>query len=195
MYFYIKFFFDFLFTIAIIPILTPLFIIISIILKIESPSENIFFVQERIGYKNKRFKLFKFRTMKNEDNPRDDFTNINDKRITYFGRVLRQTRLDEIPQFINIFMGNMSLIGPRPEQPHYVDDLVKKYGSKFNKRHIVRPGITGLAQVEYGYVSDLDDYVNKMNYDLAYVDEFGILIDLKIFFKTFIVMILRIGSR
>ena len=93
--------------------------------------------------------------MKNEDNPRDDFTNINDKRITYFGKILRQTRLDEIPQFINIVMGNMSLIGPRPEQPHYVDDLVKKYGSKFNIRHSVRPGITGLAQVEYGYVADL----------------------------------------
>ena len=109
MYFYVKFFFDILFALAIIPILTPLFIIISIVLKIETPSENIFFIQERIGYKNKRFKLFKFRTMKNEDNPRDDFTNINDKRITYFGKILRQTRLDEIPQFINIVMG-LSLI-------------------------------------------------------------------------------------
>ena len=195
MYFYVKFFFDICFALIIIPILTPLFIFISIILKIETPSENIFFIQERIGYKNKRFKIFKFRTMKNEDNPRDDFTNINDKRITFFGKVLRQTRLDEIPQFINIVMGNMSLIGPRPEQPHYVDDLVKKYGSKFNIRHSVRPGITGLAQVEYGYVADLDDYINKMNYDLAYVDKFGLLIDLKIFFKTFVVMILRIGSR
>ena len=76
MYFYVKFFFDICFALIIIPILTPLFIFISIILKIETPSENIFFIQERIGYKNKRFKIFKFRTMKNEDNPKDDFTNI-----------------------------------------------------------------------------------------------------------------------
>ena len=133
--------------------------------------------------------------MKSSNNPTNNFTDINDNRVTRFGSFLRIFRLDEVPQFINILKGDMSLIGPRPEQPHYVDLLVKKYGESFNDRHKVLPGITGLAQVNHGYVSDLDDYINKINYDLDYVNNISILTDTIIFFKTFFVLIYNKGAR
>ena len=89
----------------------------------------------------------------------------------------------------------MSLIGPRPEQVHFVKVLNEKYGERFNIRHKVNPGITGLAQVEHGYVSDFDEYLKKLNLDIQYVDNFSFLQDIKIFFKTFFVIFFKVGSR
>jgi len=194
-YFFIKRYLDILFTFVVFPLLILISLAVFLILKIESPYEKTIFKQKRIGRKSKIFIIYKFRTMKSSNNPTNNFTDINDNRVTRFGSFLRIFRLDEVPQFINILKGDMSLIGPRPEQPHYVDLLVKKYGESFNDRHKVLPGITGLAQVNHGYVSDFDDYINKINYDLDYVNNISIFIDIKIFFKTFFVLIYNKGAR
>ena len=194
-YLFIKRYLDILFTFVTSPILILISFVVFLILKIESPYEKTIFKQKRIGRKSKIFIIYKFRTMKSSNNPTNNFTDINDNRVTRFGSFLRIFRLDEVPQFINILKGDMSLIGPRPEQPHYVDLLVKKYGESFNDRHKVLPGITGLAQVNHGYVSDLDDYINKINYDLDYVNNISIFTDTIIFFKTFFVLIYNKGAR
>ncbi len=193
MYITVKQLFDIIFTIIILPFLIPLIIAISVLIKISSPSENIFFIQERVGYKSQKFKVFKFRTMDSKSKS-DIFTSEDDLRITPIGRLLRKYRIDEIPQFFNILLGKMSLIGPRPEQVHYVEKLRKMY-SNFDDRHSVYPGITGLAQIEYGYVGSLIDYKNKLDYDLLYVKNLNLFTDIKIFFQTFKVILFGNGSR
>lgn len=193
MYITVKQLFDIAFTIIILPFLIPLIIVISILIKLDSPSENIFFIQERIGYKSQKFKVFKFRTMDSKTKS-DIFTSKDDLRITSLGRFLRKYRIDETPQFFNILLGKMSLIGPRPEQVHYVEKLRKMY-SNFDDRHSVYPGITGLAQIEYGYVGSLIDYKNKLDYDLLYVKNLNLLTDIKIFIQTFKVVLFGNGSR
>lgn len=193
MYITVKQLFDIAFTIIILPFLIPLIIVISILIKLGSPSENIFFIQERIGYKSQKFKVFKFRTMDSKTKS-DIFTSKDDLRITSLGRFLRKYRIDETPQFFNILLGKMSLIGPRPEQVHYVEKLRKMY-SNFDDRHSVYPGITGLAQIEYGYVGSLIDYKNKLDYDLLYVKNLNLLTDIKIFIQTFKVVLFGNGSR
>jgi len=193
MYITVKQLFDIIFTMIILPFLIPLIIAISVLIKISSPSENIFFIQERVGYKSQKFKVFKFRTMDSKSKS-DIFTSEDDLRITPIGRLLRKYRIDEIPQFFNILLGKMSLIGPRPEQVHYVEKLRKMY-SNFDDRHSVYPGITGLAQIEYGYVGSLIDYKNKLDYDLLYVKNLNLFTDIKIFFQTFKVILFGNGSR
>ena len=185
---------DLFFLIILSPIILLVIIFFSILIKLFSPKDKIFFTQERVGYKKKVFKIFKFRTMYS-DTENDLFTSNNDPRIDYLGAYLRRLRIDEVPQFLNILLGDMSLIGPRPEQIHFVKQLSKRYGKRFNERHKVLPGITGLAQVEHGYVADFDDYSKKIDYDLLYVNNISLSQDIKIFFKTFKVIFLKIGSR
>ena len=123
------------------------------------------------------------------------FTSNDDPRIDRLGTYLRRFRIDEVPQFFNIFFGDMSLIGPRPEQVHFAQKLSEKYGARFNRRHDILPGITGLAQVEHGYVADFDDYSNKIDFDLLYINNLSLKQDVKIFFKTFQIVFSKIGSR
>ncbi|MDC0152528.1 sugar transferase, partial [bacterium] len=166
----------------------------SFLIKICAPKDKIFFIQKRVGYKGKIFKMFKFRTM-HSSTENNLFTSEKDPRIDRLGTILRRFRIDEVPQFFNIFFGHMSLIGPRPEQVHFSQKLSKKYGERFDKRHDVLPGITGLAQVEHGYVADFDDYSNKIDLDLFYIKNLSFKQDIKIFFKTFQIIFLKIGSR
>ena len=185
---------DILFLLFVLPIIIPTSLMVFILLKLESFNESVFFIQERLGKDNKPFKIIKFRTMYSANNSKNNWTEKNDSRITVFGKILRRTRIDEIPQFFNILKNDMSLIGPRPEQVHLAAQLQKKYAN-FSERHKVLPGITGLAQVEFGYVGDFDDWKKKLDYDLDYVKRYGLIIDIKVFLKTFIVLIKRLGSR
>ena len=186
---------DLFFLISISPIVISLILLISVINKIFYPYNDIFFIQKRVGKDSSYFYLYKFRTMKSKNNVENNWTKKKDERITIFGQFLRRTRLDEIPQFYNILKNEMSLIGPRPEQVHLVHELIKKYGSNFSKRHNVLPGITGFAQVNYGYVGDFDAWEKKLDYDLYYVDNINFILDVKIFFKTFIILLKMYGSR
>jgi exopolysaccharide biosynthesis polyprenyl glycosylphosphotransferase len=146
---------------------------------------KLFFIQERIGKNGEIFHIFKFRTMiKNTVIEGDAFSSSGDARITSFGKFLRKTRIDEIPQFVNILKGQMSVIGPRPDVPWFVkeiSDLTPFYGT----RHVIKPGITGWAQVNYSYGESMEESLIKLQYDLYYIKHRSIFLDLKITIKTF----------
>ncbi|WP_299550080.1 sugar transferase [Seonamhaeicola sp.] len=144
----------------------------------------LFYTQERIGKNGRRFKIIKYRTMiKNAEKDGVAWAKKKDSRITLFGRFLRNTRLDEIPQFINILKGEMSLIGPRPERPYFVKELSQMLPF-YETRHIVKPGLTGWAQVKTRYGSSVDDSLLKLQYDLYYIKHRSFLLDLNILIKT-----------
>ena len=170
-------------------ILAPVFIILTIGVRLSSPG-RIFFTQERIGRYNRPFNIYKFRTMfENAEDAGPQLSSENDKRITAFGKKLRQTRLDEIPQFWNVLKGDMSLVGPRPERQFYIDQITKRAP---HYRHLqkVRPGITSWGQVKYGYAENVDEMIQRLKYDLLYIENMSLAVDFKILGYT-VLTILR----
>jgi exopolysaccharide biosynthesis polyprenyl glycosylphosphotransferase len=155
----------------------------------------LFYKQRRIGQGGKLFEAYKFRSMRPdaESGTGAVWAAKNDNRITPIGRLLRRTRLDEMPQFINVFKGEMSLIGPRPERPEFVNALSLMLPF-YRARHAVKPGITGWAQIRYGYGSTNEDSHIKLEYDLYYVKHASPLLDLKIMLQTLPVMLLGKGQ-
>lgn len=145
----------------------------------------LFFTQERVGKDGKPFRMIKFRTMLENTHASDqlEWTAIDDDRITDFGKLLRTTHLDELPQMINILRGELSIVGPRPEQVHYVEELRRKIPF-YDDRHIVRPGLTGWAQVKQGYAASEDDSLEKLQYDFYYLRRQSIAFDLSILGRT-----------
>ncbi|MFN0729521.1 exopolysaccharide biosynthesis polyprenyl glycosylphosphotransferase [Polaribacter gochangensis] len=144
----------------------------------------LFYTQDRVGFKGEVFKIYKLRSMvKYAETDGAVWAKKNDKRITSFGKLLRNTRLDEFPQFINILKGEMSLIGPRPERPEFVSDLEEKIPF-YAIRHIVRPGLTGWAQVNYPYANTIEEQETKLRYDLYYIKERSFFLNFKILIKT-----------
>jgi len=175
-------------------ITSPLFLIIPIIIKISSRGP-IFYVQERSGLDEKRFKLIKFRTMVNnaeENGPQ--WASENDPRVTRVGKILRKLRLDELPQLINVLKGDMSLIGPRPERDYFIRELKAKI-PYYSLRFYVKPGITGWAQINYRYGASLEDAIEKLAYDLYYIKNMSLLLDISIILKTIRVVLLGHGAR
>ncbi len=160
-------------------ILSPLFLIIAIVIRRDS-SGPVFFKQERIGRSGKPFNIYKFRSMRTDaeqDGPR--LSSTMDRRITKVGRYLRKYRIDELPQFWNVLKGDMSLVGPRPERDYYIRQImdIAPYYSKLLQ---VRPGITSWGMVKYGYASTIFQMVERMRYDLMYINNCSIAVDLKI---------------
>ncbi len=195
-----KRFLDILLCIAVIPIIAIPGILVAIAIKLDSPG-SILFQQQRKGYRGEEFTVLKFRTMITQKDPPtpdelriSEITLSGDARITPFGRFLRRTRLDELPQIINILLGQMSWIGPRPEalslSSWYSEEL-----AFYNYRHIVRPGITGWAQVNQGHVAELDDVLIKLHYDFYYIKNFSAWLDLLIFARTFSIIFSGKGAR
>lgn len=162
----------------------PFMAVIGIIIRLTSPGPVIF-TQERLGYRGKRFAIHKFRTMVEdaEEQSGPVWAKTDDPRITPFGRVLRRVRLDELPQLWNVFIGNMSLVGPRPERSHFVEWLVGEF-PYYNRRLLVRPGITGWAQVRGNYDTSLEDIRRKLQDDFFYIENLSIRLDLKILLMT-----------
>lgn len=145
---------------------------------------NLFYKQKRIGKFSKPFTIIKFRTMvKEAESHGAQWAKKNDYRITPFGRILRACRIDELPQFINIIKGEMSLIGPRPERPEFVEELTKCIPF-YDTRHIIKPGLTGWAQVNAKYASTKDETLEKLQYDLFYIKERSLFLDFRILVKT-----------
>ncbi len=142
----------------------------------------IMFVQERVGKKGKVFKVYKYRTM-NSFGPGNTWTSVNDPRITGVGKFLRKSRIDELPQFINLLVGHMSLVGPRPEQPNIVEEL-KQQIPFYDERHLVKPGLTGWAQINNIYAASLEETKVKLQYDLYYIKHRSIIFDAEIILKT-----------
>ena len=152
----------------------------------------VFFAQTRIGRHRVPFRLLKLRTMRAEDSPGDPYTRLGDTRITRIGRLLRSARLDEFPKLWNVLRGQMSLIGPRAEWDRLVAEYEREIPS-YNFRHLVKPGITGWAQVNYRYGTDITDTLRKLEYDLYYIRNFSFTLDASIVLKTVHVMLLQKG--
>lgn len=165
----------------ILGILIPFIILFNLI----ANRGPLFYTQDRVGEKGEIFKIYKLRSMiVNAESDGAVYAKKNDKRITLFGKFLRNTRIDESPQFYNILLGNMSLIGPRPERPHFVNDLEEKLPF-YAIRHVIKPGLTGWAQVKYPYAGTLEEQERKLRYDLFYIKEQSAYLDFKIIIKTF----------
>lgn len=146
---------------------------------------SLFYIQERVGKNGRIFRIYKFRTMvANAEKDGAVFASSNDVRVTPFGKFLRKARLDEMPQFLNILKGDMAFIGPRPERPVFVQELSRRMPF-YETRHVIKPGITGWAQVKYPYGQTMDDSLIKLQYDLYYIKHRSIFLDLNIVMKTF----------
>ena len=175
---------------------SPLMLLVAVIVKLESPRDPILYHQERVGLNGKVFTIHKFRTMRAdaEAGTGPIWSRANDTRVTSVGRFMRKTRLDEIPQLWNVLSGEMSLIGPRPERPSFVEQLTQQIPF-YGQRHVVKPGLTGWAQVRYSYGASVEDAVEKMQYDLFYVKNLSMRFDLVIAFETVKTVLLRRGAR
>ena len=179
----IKFFLDKVSSAVALLLLSPLFVYIAWRVKRDSPGP-VFFRQERIGYLGQPFGMYKFRTMYvNAEENGPSLSSEDDPRVTPFGRIMRKYRLDELPQFWNVLKGDMSLVGPRPERKYFIDEIVKT-APYYYLLHNVRPGITSLGMVKYGYAASVDKMVERMEYDILYYENMSLTLDLTILIYT-----------
>ena len=180
---------DFILSLLAIIILFPISILIGLIIKLNSKGP-IIYSQERSGYRGMPYKIYKFRSMvaDAEDESGPVWTLDNDPRITSFGRFLRKYRIDELPQLINVFLGQMSLIGPRPERPYFIEKLKEKF-PLYERRFRVRPGITGWSQIKHPSDLKEEDVRQKLRYDFYYIENLSFNLDLKILINTIVVVL------
>jgi len=166
----------------------------AIAIKLES-SGNVFFWQKRVGMDGEVFNMLKFRSMTSDSEKLgSQFAQSNDMRVTRVGKFIRKFRVDEIPQLWNVLKGEMSIIGPRPEQESFVNEFNKNIPN-YSLRHMVKPGITGLAQTEQGYVADAEATITKLEYDLYYIKNMSLLTDAQITLKTIYTIMTGFGAR
>jgi exopolysaccharide biosynthesis polyprenyl glycosylphosphotransferase len=173
----------------------PLMLVTAVAIRLESRGP-VLYRQERVGLNGVNFKVIKFRSMRTdaEKDGKPRWASKNDDRVTRVGRFIRKVRIDELPQLFNVLMGEMSMVGPRPERQYFVDDLVSKI-PYFAVRHSVKPGVTGWAQVRYEYGSTIEDSVEKLQYDLYYVKNHSLFLDLLIMLETVAVVLTGKGAR
>jgi exopolysaccharide biosynthesis polyprenyl glycosylphosphotransferase len=174
-------------------VLFPLFMLLFILIKTDSKGPAIF-KQPRIGRWGKPFTIYKFRTMRvdaEKDGPA--LSSTDDNRMTKVGRWLRKFRLDEFPQFYNVLVGNMSLVGPRPERQFFIDQIVQ-VAPHYKLLHRVKPGITSWGQVKYGYAENVEQMVERLKYDILYIENMSLALDFKIAFYTVLTIIKAEGK-
>jgi lipopolysaccharide/colanic/teichoic acid biosynthesis glycosyltransferase len=166
---------------------------VALAVKLDSAGP-IIYSQTRVGLRGKHFKIYKFRTMRQDAELLTGpvWARQNDARITRIGNFLRKTHLDELPQFFNVIKGEMSLVGPRPERPHFVSEL-RTAIPHYDRRHFAKPGVTGLAQVKRSYDETIADVRKKVRYDVLYIKKMCPLLDIKVIFMTLGECILRTG--
>jgi sugar transferase (PEP-CTERM system associated) len=185
---------DLVFSLVLAVLAFPFMVLTALAIAIES-GRPVLYCQERVGENGKAFTLCKFRSMRldaeKEGTPM--WATAGDTRVTRVGRVIRKTRLDELPQLWNVLRGDMSFVGPRPERPYFVAELAKDIPF-YQQRHAVKPGLTGWAQVKYRYGSSLEDAMEKLRYDLYYIKHLSIFFDLTIVFDTVKVVLFRKGA-
>jgi sugar transferase (PEP-CTERM system associated) len=173
----------------------PLMALVAIAVKLSSPGP-VFYHQSRVGLQGRIFTVHKFRSMRQDAEAKTGpvwAAKAGDSRVTPLGRLLRRTRLDELPQLWNVLKGDMSLVGPRPERPEFVGELTRRIPF-YGQRHVVRPGLTGWAQVRYTYGASEEDALQKLQYDLFYIKHMSLGLDLFVIFDTIKTVILRKGA-
>ena len=177
-----------------LPISIPLMLLTALAIKLESKG-NVLFIQNRIGQGGREFKIYKFRSMSmNSEQDGAKLAQVGDARVTRVGKFIRKTRLDELPQFFNIVRGDMSLIGPRQEQKVFVEQFNQSIPF-YNYRHIVKPGLSGWAQVTQGYAGDTNETQIKLEHDFYYIKHFSLSLDILIIFKTIKTIATGFGAR
>lgn len=169
-------------------ILAPVFATIALLVKLGSAGP-VFYSHERIGLNGKPFRIYKFRSMyQDAEKNGPALSSENDSRITPFGRFLRRSRLDELPQFYNVLIGDMSMVGPRPERQFFIDQIVKE-APHYKHLHKVRPGITSWGQVKYGYAENVEQMIERLKFDVLYIENMSLLVDLKILIYTVLIVL------
>jgi sugar transferase (PEP-CTERM system associated) len=191
----VKRLFDLLISSAMLVMTLPVMALTALLIKLESPGP-VLYRQERVGQGGHPFTILKFRSMRSdaEHDGKPRWASQNDSRVTLVGRFIRRTRIDELPQIFNVFFGDMSFVGPRPERPYFVQDLTQQI-PYYGIRHTVKPGITGWAQVRYPYGATVEDALHKLQYDLYYVKNHSLFLDLTILFQTVQVVLWGKGVR
>jgi lipopolysaccharide/colanic/teichoic acid biosynthesis glycosyltransferase len=174
-------------------VLLPLIAFVAVRVRFSSPGP-ILYSQERVGFRGKKFRIMKFRSMYvNAETNGPRLSGNNDRRITRWGRVMRKWKLDELPQLWNVLVGEMSLVGPRPEREYYINQLEKEQQS-FQHLLEVKPGITSLGMVKFGYAASVKEMSERMKYDLVYLEKKSLSFDMKIMMDT-VRLVLKAGSR
>ena len=193
-YMLVKRLLDILCVLAALPFALPLMLLTAIAIRLESAG-SVLFVQNRVGQGGREFKIYKFRSMRTDSEQNGaQLAQVGDSRITRVGSFIRKTRLDELPQFFNILKGDMSLIGPRPEQKVFVEQFEKSIPF-YQYRHIVKPGLSGWAQVTQGYAGNTDETQVKIEHDFYYIKHFSFSLDVLIIFKTMKIILTGFGAR
>ena len=185
----IKRLFDIVVSLFVLVVFSPVYLITAIIVKATSPGP-VFYVQERIGKNGKPFKMAKFRSMRvdAETNCTPQLSSDDDPRITKFGKFMRKVRLDEIPQFWTVLKGDMSIVGYRPERQYYIDQIVER-APYYNMLLMVKPGITSWGEVKFGYAENVDEMIERLKYDILYIENVSLGLDLKILIYTVLIVI------
>ena len=169
-------------------LLIPVYIFLAIGVKLSSKGP-VFYTQERIGLRGKPFKIHKFRSMYvGAEQGKPQLSSSTDSRITPFGKMLRRLRLDETPQFYTVLIGDMSLVGPRPERQYFIDQIIKQ-APHYRLLQRVKPGITSWGQVKFGYASNVDEMIQRLKYDILYVENMSLAMDFKIMAYTILIIL------
>ncbi|AHM61792.1 exopolysaccharide biosynthesis polyprenyl glycosylphosphotransferase [Flammeovirgaceae bacterium 311] len=180
--------FDVAFSLGVLAVISPFLLMVALIIKLTSRGP-IFFVQERIGKDGQPFNIYKFRSMRiDAEKFGPALSSTNDPRITCWGRFMRKTRIDELPQFFNVLKGDMAIVGPRPERQYWINQIIET--SPHYKRLLrVKPGITSLGQVKFGYAENVGEMLKRLRYDLLYIDNASLALDIRVMILTAMVMI------
>ena len=191
---FVKRCFDLVVALLLLLVFMPIMIVTAVLILLEDGAP-IFYAQERVGLGGRVFRVVKFRSMR-RDAERDGkprWASANDDRVTRIGKVIRKLRIDELPQLFNVLRGDMSLVGPRPERPFFVEQLTEQIPF-YAVRHCVKPGVTGWAQVRYQYGASVDDAAEKLQYDLYYVKNHTLVLDTLVLFETVRVVLTGEGA-
>lgn len=185
----VKRIFDFTCSFLALIILSPVFLVVAITLLCQGDG-SVFFKQERIGYKGKPFNILKFRTMRvdSESNGEPRLATVNDERLTKVGKFLREHHLDELPQLLNVLLGDMSFVGPRPERRYFIEKI-RLENPNYDYLYMIRPGLTSMATLHNGYTDTMEKMLKRLDMDLEYLQKRSLWLDMKLIFTTFLFIV------